>query len=375
MSEPFLIRDVYSKQIVEKIASTIKSVYTSFNQKGFLDAIIPHLQEQTYSERKSSITKALINYLPADYEESVDILLKVLPPPYIEDTIQGTVDRFYVSTFTAYIGIKGLDHFECSMQALYEMTKCFTAEWDIRPFLLRYPTQTLAQLKKWAKDKNPHVRRFVSEGSRPNLPWGKKLKFIDANPAETTLPILKILQDDTSEYVRRSVANHLNDLSKNNPDLVVNVLGRWKTKNLSTDKKRMIHHALRTLIKQGHQGALAIIGYDDDFELDISCLTFKDKVKWKDNFSFEYTVKNKRATSKKLLIDYGIGFQKKDGRIATKIFKLKKIEIGPHASISRSKSFSFKPITTRTYYPGEHHFQLQINGKIVATNTFELLKT
>ena len=227
MAENFLIRDFLNADIVRKIASNLRKEYKSFNEKGFLEAIIPSLNQQTYSERKASITSVLIHYLPDDYETSVNLLLKVLPPPYSGEMASDDIDRFYVSTFTAYISKLGLEHYDISIKALYEMTKCFTAEWDIRPFLLAYPYKTLSILKDWTKDSNLHVRRLVSEGSRPNLPWGKKLKFIDENPEETSLPILSLLQNDTSEYVRRSVANHLNDLSKNNADLVVNYLENW----------------------------------------------------------------------------------------------------------------------------------------------------
>jgi len=372
MAELFLIRDVFSTDVVKKMANNIKKEYASFDKKGFLQSILPDLDQQTYSERKESITNGLINYLPSDYEKSVELLLKITPPPYEGEDISGTLDRFYISTFTAYISIKGIDSYDTSVHALYEMTKSFTAEWDIRPFLLKYPERTFKLLKKWANDKNIHVRRFVSEGSRPNLPWGKKLKFIDENPESTTLPILALLQDDPSEYVRRSVANHLNDLAKNNGDLVVKHLTQWRNKKSTPEKERLINHALRTLIKQGHKGALAMIGYDDDFNLDVNINTFKKEVKWSGKFEFEFSIKNNKTTSQKLLIDFIIGFQKKDGKISDKVFKLKKVEIPAGEVVNLRKGHSFKPITTRVYYPGKHNLSIQVNGKIVSKQSFML---
>lgn len=375
MSDTFLIRDVYGPNIVRKIAEDIKGEYGAFEKEKFLDAILPNIEAQTYSERKESITNALVEYLPKDFSKSIQILLKITPSPYKEGIDSDTLGRFYVSTFTAYISQLGIEHYELSMSALHTMTKSFSAEWDIRPFLLKYPEKTLSLLKKWTKDKNQHVRRLVSEGSRPNLPWGKKLKFIDQNPKGTTLPLLELLQDDPEEYVRRSVANHLNDLSKTNGDLVVDVLKKWQKQNYTKDKERMINHALRTLIKRGHRGALAMIGYDDDIDLSVELLSLNNHVNWQGKMTFEFKVKNNKDTSQKLLVDFIIGFQKKDGQMADKVFKLKKLELAPQEEVQIKKSFSFQPITTRVYYPGEHRLALQINGKEVYQAPFVLLKS
>lgn len=374
MADPFLIRDVFSADVVKLIANNIENEYPSFDKKGFLQSILPGISNQTYSERKESITTSLINYLPDDYLAAVNLLLKITPSPYKGEADSDMVGRFYISTFTAYISKKGLDDYDISINALYEMTKSFTAEWDIRPFLLKYPEKTFDILKKWTKDENMHVRRLVSEGSRPNLPWGKKLKFIDENPEATTLPILSLLQDDTSEYVRRSVANHLNDLTKNNGDLVVKHLEQWRKKKSTPEKERLINHALRTLIKKGHRGALAMIGYDDDFDIDIQMTSFTKEVKWNGKFDFEFSIKNNKDCNQKLLIDFIIGFQKKDGKISDKVFKLKKVEILPGQVERFKKGHSFKPITTRVYHPGKHNLSIQINGRIVFKQSFMLQK-
>lgn len=375
MSEPFLIRDVYNQDIVKKIAEDIKNVYSLFDKKGFLDSILTDLEEQTYSERKESITNALINYLPEDYKTSIELLLKITPAPYEGAAPSDTFGRFYITTFTSYIGKLGLDHYDLSINALYQMTKSFTSEWDIRPFLIKYPDKTLALLQKWTKDENLHVRRLVSEGSRPNLPWGKKLKFVDEDPENTTLPILAALQDDTEEYVRRSVANHMNDLTKNNADLIVQHLAEWQKTNTTPDKERMIQHALRTLIKQGHSGALALIGYGSDIDLNIEFEPLAAEVEWGGKFEFEFSIKNNKNTDQKLLIDFIIGFQKKDGKINNKVFKLKKADLSSKEVIKIKKAHSFKPISTRVYYPGRHLILIQINGKIVAERSFMLSKS
>ncbi len=286
--------------------------------------------------------------------------------------MEATTNRFYITSLSAYISNRGLDHFDLSTEALYKITRCFTSEFDIRPFILEYPTESLSLLKKWEKDPNPHVRRLVSEGSRPNLPWGKKLHFVAEDPENTTLPLLTILQDDPSEYVRRSVANHLNDFAKTKADIVVKHLKKWQKRKPSKDKDRMISHALRTLIKNGHRGTLALIGYDDDFELSISFQNYTKEVSWGGVFDFEFIITNKRTNSKNLIVDYIIGFQKKGGKVSDKVFKLKKLEIGGGESNSVVKKQSFKAISTRVYYPGQHTLVVQVNGVILGEMEFEL---
>lgn len=373
MSESNLIRDFLSPEVVRAIATKIKSKLQNFDQVGFQDDILSILDEQTYSERKENITNALIKYLPQDFEQSVGILLSILPPAYDSDVLDSTVQRFYLVTYTNYISVQGMNHYDISMNALYEITKRFTSEWDIRPFLLQYPKKSFALLAKWVKDDNAHIRRLVSEGSRPNLPWGKKLKFVAENPEGTTLPLLSMLQNDDSEYVRRSIANHLNDIAKYKPDLVVDTLASWKNNKSTPEKDRLINHALRSLIKDGHNGALALIGYDDDFDITLKFTKVTKEVAWGDNLEFEFTITNNRQDNKKLLIDYVIGYQKKSGTIADKVFKLKKVELASSAEIKFSKKQSFKPISTRVYYPGAHKISIQVNGQLITTIDFTLL--
>ena len=374
MSETFLIRDFFNAEIATTVANKIKSLYSSFDQEGFLSFIIAPLLEQTYTERKETFTTALIRFLPDDYPTAVDIIIKSLPPEYQSDQLEATSNRFYISAFTGFISKQGLDHFDLSMEALYKMTKCFTAEWDIRPFILLDSIKSFALLTKWSNDNNPHIRRLVSEGSRPNLPWGKKLKFVDEDPSGTTLPLLAKLQNDPVEYVRRSVANHLNDLAKNNADLVVKYLSDWKKQNYTKDKERMINHALRTLIKNGHKGALALIGYDDDFDISLAFTKHDTTVAWGEKYEFEFTIKNNRPFEKPLIIDYILGFQKKDGSVKPKVFKLKKIILKDNETLKIQKSQSFKEISTRTYYPGKHQVSIQVNGKTLGTIEFDLLE-
>lgn len=373
MSDSLLIRDFFNPTIITQLGDEIHSLHSDFDQEGFLIDALTNLESQTYSERKTNLTNALVKHLPDDYEASVKIILEILPPEYETDVLESTTNRFYITALSGYISTCGLDHYDLSMKALYTITRCFTSEFDIRYFLIEHPEKSLSLLEEWTTDPNPHVRRLVSEGSRPNLPWGKKLHFVVSDPENTTIPLLTKLQDDTSEYVRRSVANHLNDFAKTHPDLVVKHLTKWQKRKPTKVKDRMINHALRTLIKNGHKGALALIGYDDDFDLSITFQKHNEEVAWGGIFNFEFTITNNRLTSKSLLIDYIIGFQKKDGKISDKVFKLKKIELAGNKSISIVKKQSFKSISTRVYYPGKHTLAVQVNGVSLGKVEFQLL--
>jgi hypothetical protein len=180
------------------------------------------------------------------------------------------------------------------------------------------------------------------------------------------------LQDASSEYVRRSVANHLNDFAKKHADLVVKHLTIWQKQNPTKDKDRMITHALRTLIKNGHKGALALNGFDDDFDLSLAFQNYTKAVPWGGVYEFEFSITNNRPSTKNLIVDYIIGFQKKGGNIADKVFKLKKLEIGGGESVSVVKRQSFKAISTRVYYAGKHTLAVQVNGVVLGKIGFEL---
>lgn len=227
MAENVQIKDLLNPTTVDELGDRIKKAWSKFDKKSYSNFINPKLPKLTYSERSALITEGLEKHLPTDFPKSAAILLKAQIPPYESDVLDGTLNRFIMVPVCNYISNNGLDYFDISMNALYEMTQRLTAEWAIRIFLIKYPKKTLAILKKWAEDKNPHVRRLVSEGSRPFLPWGKRLHQFKDNP-KITIELLDLLKNDPSEYVRRSVANHLNDHAKNHPDLVVKTLKKWK---------------------------------------------------------------------------------------------------------------------------------------------------
>ncbi len=373
MAETFQVRDLFNPKVVTAMGERFQKVDPTFDKAGFTDFINPKLAELTYSERLQLITEGQEKFLPTDFPKAAKLIVASLLPAYDSDELMNTNDRFIVATKAAFIAKNGLDHFDISMNALYEITKRMSSEWGVRPFFIKYPKKTLAVFKKWASDENPHVRRLVSEGSRPYLPWGKKLPQFEKDP-KPTLALLELLKNDASEYVRRSVANHLNDHSKKHPDLVVATLKRWQSKTKEKEMMRMIKHALRTLLKKGHAGALDILGYKKGAKVEVQQLIADKKVKIGEYLNFSFTIQSTDKTKQPLMIDYVIYYQKANGELAPKVFKMTAKELAADASLTLKKRQSFKVITTRKFHLGVHQLAIQVNGEELAKLDFELVE-
>jgi 3-methyladenine DNA glycosylase AlkC len=273
--------------------------------------------------------------------------------------------------FVFFVADHGIEHFEPAMTAQYELTKRFTAEFSIRAYLERYPDETLTRLTLWATDDNVHVRRLVSEGSRPRLPWAPRLRGFQEDPAPV-IKFLEMLKDDDEEYVRRSVANNLNDISKDHPDVAVEIAERWWSDEVT--RQRLVRHGLRTLIKQGDPGALAVLGYGDSSQVRIrqvtitpSELTIGDKVR------ITVELENPSNGNGEALVDLIIHFVKANGSRSPKVFKGGERSLAPGDTATVSKLISLAQHSTRTHYPGVHSVDVQLNGTAHPTGTFTLL--
>lgn len=372
MAETFQVRDFFNPKAVTTMGERFKKADATFDMGGFTEFINPKLAALTYSERLQLITEGQEKFLPSHFPVAAKLIIDSLLPAYGSDELENANDRFIVATKAAFIAKNGLDHFDISMNALYEITKRMSSEWGVRPFFIKYPEKTLAVFKKWATDKNPHVRRLVSEGSRPSLPWGKKLPQFEKDP-KPTLVLLELLKNDPSEYVRRSVANHLNDHTKKHPDLVVETLKRWQSESVDKNRMRMIKHALRTLLKKGHAGALEILGYKKGAKVTIEVLQADKKVKVGEYLNFSFELQSTGKAKQPLMIDYVIYYQKANGELAPKVFKMTTKELAAGAILALKKRQSFKVITTRKFHLGRHQLAIQVNGEELAKVDFELV--
>lgn len=371
--EKFSLKDeLYNLKKVEMIASEIKEVYPAFEASRFTKETVAKFPKLELKERIYHIRDMFKKYLPSDYQKAVNILVQSLPQALDPGKSDDDFGDFIYAPYSEYVTAYGCneEHLDFSLQALREITKRFSVEYAIRDFINIYPTQTLAMLEACAKSENYHERRLASEGLRGKLPWAKKLNIAYDVP----LKHLELLYSDKTRYVTRSVANHLNDIAKIDAPLVLETLKRWK-KSKKQEPKEMdfiISHALRTLVKQGNEDALAMLGYSKKPPIEVKeiCL-HTPNVTVGEALAFEVEIVAYDDTM--LMVDYVVHFQTKAGKLSPKVHKLKKLKLEKDEKIVLKKKHPFKAnMSTRTLHAGEHVLEVQINGSIVHREKFDL---
>jgi 3-methyladenine DNA glycosylase AlkC len=367
--EPF--KNLLSFSIAQKIAAAVKDSFPAFNDRAFLRGLPAELEDRELKARVEFLAQRLEHHLPQDPNLLFPILIGALAH---DDNDRIGLKSFSVWPLTEIVARQGLPHFPLAMEALGAMTERFTSEFAIRPFLAAEPERTLQQLLQWTEHPNEHRRRLASEGSRPLLPWGGKLHLILAHP-NLTRPILDRLHADPSEYVRKSVANHLNDFSKTNPAHIIATLRSWKKTGHPTFPK-LAARAARTLIKNGHPDALLLIGVQSSAKLICSDFRLlKKQIPIGDKFPFQLTITNPSRRPADALLDYALHFRRANGEFSRKVFKGRRKNLAPGESWTVHLSHPFRPITTRTYYPGQHRLEPLLNGHPLPAQTFQLQKS
>jgi len=369
----FSLKDeLYNPVKIKMIAQEIEAVYSDLDTSSFIDNTLQAFPKLELKERIYHIRDMLARYLPDDYSDAVNILLEALPPELDPNRSDDDFGDFIYAPYSEYVTAYGCneEHLDFSLQALREITKRFSVEYAIRDFINTYPDETLAMLEKCAKSKNYHERRLASEGLRPKLPWAKKLNIDYTEP----LRHLDLLYSDTTRYVTRSVANHLNDIAKIDASLVINTLKRWKKQNRQNAKEMtfIVTHSLRTLVKNGNEEALALLGYEKNPSITVESVTLKsDTVQVGQALEFEVVLVAQDDAM--LMVDYVMHFRTKAGSLSPKVHKLKKLTLQKGKTITLKKKHPFKAnMSTRTLYEGEHVLEVQINGTIVYNTSFEL---
>lgn len=354
------LKNCFNHDFVSALTTSISCKLTSFEPKSFQSAVLTSEFEQfELKQRMRHISVQLARFLPGNYQESLSLLLPV----------SKEFDGLAHLVFSDFVEIYGFNNFRASMEALEEFTTKSSSEFAIRPFLVRYPEKTLKQMKKWSKSRNEHLRRLSSEGGRPRLPWAMALPEFKKDPKPILDIIVPLIADD-SLYVRRSVANNFNDISKDNPQLIRRIASKYLGKNKSSDWT--IKHGCRTLLKSGDPEILNLFGFKSTEHLEVA------EFKWKQKVAFggiqEFSLKLK-STGKQLLgklrLEFIIGFVKANGSLNEKVFKISEGDYKEKQKFIQ-KRFSFKPITTRKYYPGIHRISLVCNGVVMKSESFEL---
>jgi 3-methyladenine DNA glycosylase AlkC len=343
-----------------KLAEAIRSVYPELETDEFIRMVFDSdWVARELKQKMRHITICLKKHLPDDYPESISILEQIAPQ------FRG----FIALPFSDFAECYGLDYWDISMNALARFTSSCTSEFAVRHFLDKDPHRAMEYFYRWAKDENQHIRRLASEGCRPRLPWGMGLRKFQKDPAPI-IPILEKLKDDPEEYVRRSVANNLNDISKDHPLLVLDLFEKWKGQ--SKDVDRIIKHACRTILKDGNKRALMLFGFANPDQLQVSNLsTDRPSLRIGEHLSFSFTLVNYSGKTQTIRIEYRIHYVKSSGKTSPKIFQISegKFSEGEH---SISKKQAFTDFTTRTHFPGEHRIEIVVNGDAKAEMSFRL---
>jgi len=365
-------RDVYNPEVIATLGQAIRGVWPEFDADAFAADASTGLEALGMNERAAQITDALEVHLPDDYPTAVGILVDALGEELAEPG-KTYWEAFIVIPQCAFVARNGAtpEYFETSMRALHEMTRRMTAEMHLRFILVVDPERAHAILTEWTQDDSPHVRRLVSEGTRTRIPMAGRIRRFIEDPGPV-LELLELLKDDASEYVRRSVANNLNDIAKDNPDDVLDVLERWD-EGASEERRWVIRHALRTLVKRGDPRALALMGYTRDPEIEVTLSVLGDTVAIGGEVRFEVTVTSTAEEEQTLLWDYVVEFVKANGSRKPKIFKWTSKTLGPGESLTMQRAQHMRETSGRALYPGEHVVAMQINGVRHEGEAFELV--
>jgi 3-methyladenine DNA glycosylase AlkC len=350
----------------------IAAVHPAFDSARFVSEVLSGYDTLALMPRGKKIAQAMRHHLPDDFAQAVAILLASLNQPHGRDPGL-SLAAFLFMPHTMFVAAYGLAHFEVSMQAQYVLTQHFTAEFSIRPFLEQHPDATLRQLKVWTADPSVHVRRLVSEGTRPRLPWAPRLRQFQADPAPV-LALLELLKDDPELYVRRSVANNLNDIGKDHPQRLVSTAQAW-LKDAPPGRAWIVGHALRSAVKRGDRGALQVLGFGKTAQVAVSCVQISPAMALMGGavtITFELT--NAQAELQRLVVDLVVFYVKASGQAKPKVFKLKTLELMPGQTARLAKKLSLTEMTTRKHYPGVHQVAVMLNGQTQPLGAFALLK-
>ena len=369
MAEPLVAQ--YGPDVPQAIARMVAAVHPRFDVDAFLHDALSGYDALALMPRGKHIARALHKHLPADYGEAVRILLASVDQPH------GRAPGLSLASFlflphTVFVAEFGLAHFDVSMQAQHALTQRFTAEFSIRPFLQKHTEATMERLTEWTRDPSEHVRRLVSEGTRPRLPWASRLPAFQRDPAPV-LALLERLKDDPALYVRRSVANNLNDIGKDHPGVLAATANAW-LQGATPERRWIVQHALRSAVKRGEPGALAALGFGTSAEVVIgqhSISPQRAKVGGKLEVAFDVT--NNTAQPQRVLVDFAVHYVKANGQSRAKVFKLKTLDLAAHETQRVGKQISLTEMTTRKHYPGNHQVDAILNGRAQALGSFELI--
>ncbi|MCK9336911.1 MAG: DNA alkylation repair protein [Arcobacteraceae bacterium] len=354
MAEP--LKNIYTHEYITNLANKIRVHYPLFEEEIFLSSLFCDIwSELELKARMRYISVQLHSFLPLSYQEQLEIL-----KPVSKDFFS-----FEAMFFQDFVEVFGLDDFENSMEALAVFTVGSSSEFAVRQFIIKYEEQTMMQMKIWAKSDDEHLRRLSSEGCRPRLPWAVALPKFKIDPSKV-LEIIELLKNDPSIYVRKSVANNLNDISKDHPHIVKEFVKN--NQGVSKELDWICKHASRTLLKKGDSEILKLFNLQRLDHVNIENFIYDKMVQIGENFHFSFELTSKEIIGN-IRLEYVIEYLKSNKSHTKKVFMIAESYLG-----IKSKTFikkqSFKDMTTRKHYSGEHFITILINGEERARGVF-----
>lgn len=368
--ESTLFKDIFFKPgFIHELSAALATVIPSFNKKAFQEKVFDkEWKHKELKQRTRHIVNVLHDLLPAHFPDAAKIIVKVVEHMRMQPIREGS---FGYICLPEYIEVYGTGHYKESVKAMETVTQFMSCEFAVRPFILKYEDKMMKQMLAWSLHKDARVRRLSSEGCRPRLPWAVALPRFKKDPT-LILPILENLKEDKDIWVRKTVANNLNDISKDNPELAVGIFKRWLGSSKETDW--IVKHAARTLLKQGNTEVMGLFGFKKDKNIVLRELVVSTpQVKMGRDLAFSFDLINKGKQPQVIRVEYGMYYVKANGSHSKKVFKISEREYAPGSTVSVKRKQSFKPITTRVYYPGMHKVSIIINGHEEAISEFELI--
>ena len=364
-----------AQQLAEQLAAAGAKVHRGQWQK----AIGADFEALGLMDRGRRLAQVMAQFLPSDFAQTAPLLVRAMGRPmgldkHGEPTASGDVpSSFFYLPHSMYIASHGLQHLPEALNAQHALTQRFTAEFSLRPFLQQHTQATLAHLALWAQDDNAHVRRAVSEATRPRLPWAARLPDFVRDPTPV-LPLLACLRDDPSAYVRRSVANHLNDIGKDHPDLLTGLARQWlDDAPVPASRQSLLRHALRTAIKRGDVQALALFGHGQVSPLKIQSVSISPSTaRIGESVTVRCQLHNPSKQEARALADWRVHYVKANGTLSPKVFKGTTVQVDAHGTGVIGKTLSLRQLSTRTHHPGRHTVEIALNGQVHTLGHFDL---
>lgn len=377
MAESTELKHRVSKASVRALAAHLRAFDAEFPSPRFVRRASRGLEDLELKARIGHVADALAACLPESFPDAATVieganaLASSTKGPSERDIHHESADPVFLYwPLCTYVERYGLEHLDRALVTMHGLTPLASCEFAIRPYIEQDPERVFTVLRRWVKDPDQHVRRLVSEGTRPRLPWGSRLRALQADPTPS-VRLLDALFADDELYVRRSVANHLNDISKDHPERAVEIAAAWQKRDSSEEVAWVIRHALRGLVNQGHPGALALQGIGQPrvdvkrFALSATRLRF--------GRSLELSLELRAKARQDLLIDYAVHHMKANGTLAPKVFKWTRRSVAKGEVVTLAKNHAFRPISTRRYHAGEHRVELLVNGRSLGMTKFELV--